>query len=141
MMRIGYIGLGLMGQSMARNILKAGYPVTVHNRSRVVVAKLTAEGAEEAFSPAEVAAKSDVVFTNLPDSGDVMEVVLGENGILEGVRPGMIYIDNSTIKTAYCQSDCGKAQNGWCGCVGCPGQRRGYWRARCYADDYGWRLC
>lgn len=97
-LKIGYIGLGIMGKSMARNILKAGFPVVVHNRSRQSVDELVAEGAIEAHSPAEVAAQVDVVFTNLPDSPDVELVALGENGIIEGGREGLIYVDNSTIK-------------------------------------------
>lgn len=95
---IGYIGLGLMGKPMARNILNAGYSVVVHNRSREAVGELVNQGASEAFSPKEIAEKVDLIFTNLPDSPDVEEVVLGKNGIIEGVNPGMIYIDNSTIK-------------------------------------------
>ncbi len=98
MQTIGYIGLGLMGKSIARNILKAGFPVVVHNRSRGVVAELVAEGAREAFSPAEVARQVDVVFTNLPDTPDVEAVVLGPDGIIEGAHPGLIWVDNSTIK-------------------------------------------
>lgn len=97
-LRVGYIGLGLMGKPMARNLMKAGYELTVHNRSRAAVDELVAGGAREAWSPKEVALESDVVFTNLPDSPDVELVVLGEEGVIEGVRPGMMYIDNSTIK-------------------------------------------
>jgi len=98
MLKIGYIGLGLMGKSIARNILKAGFPLVVHNRSRAAVDELVAEGAVAAFSPAEVAAQVDVVFTNLPDSPDVELVALGEHGIIAGAHPGLIMIDNSTIK-------------------------------------------
>jgi 2-hydroxy-3-oxopropionate reductase len=99
-MRIGYIGLGLMGKSMARNILKAGFPLVVHNRSQTAVDELVKEGAEKASSPRDVAKQVDVIFTNLPDSPDVETVVLGPNGILEGAHPGLIYVDNSTIKPA-----------------------------------------
>ncbi len=98
MLKVGYIGLGLMGKSIARNILKAGFPVVVHNRSRGAVDELAAEGATPANSPKEVAEQVDVVFTNLPDTPDVEQVVLGENGILEGAHEGLIYVDNSTIK-------------------------------------------
>jgi len=98
MLKVGYIGLGLMGKSMARNILKAGFPTVVHNRSRAVVDEMVAEGATPASSPAEVASQVDVVFTNLPDTPDVELVVLGENGIIEGAKDGMIFVDNSTIK-------------------------------------------
>jgi len=98
MLKVGYIGLGLMGKSMARNILKAGFPVVVHNRSRATVDELATEGATPANSPAEVAAQVDVVFTNLPDTPDVELVALGENGIVEGAHEGLIFVDNSTIK-------------------------------------------
>jgi 2-hydroxy-3-oxopropionate reductase len=98
--KVGYIGLGLMGQPMARNILKAGYPLVVHNRSRMAVNEMVAEGAEQAFSPAEVASRVDVVFTNLPDSPDVEQVALGKEGLIEGSHEGLIYVDNSTIKPA-----------------------------------------
>lgn len=97
---VGYIGLGLMGKSMARNILKADYPLVVHNRSRPAVEELVSEGAEGARSPADVASRADIVFTNLPDTPDVETVVLGEDGIIEGAHPGLIFIDNSTIKPA-----------------------------------------
>lgn len=100
MLKVGYIGLGLMGKSIARNIHKAGFPLVVHNRSRAAVDELVAEGATAAFSPAEVAAQVDVVFTNLPDSPDVEKVALGENGIIAGAHPDLIMIDNSTIKPA-----------------------------------------
>jgi 2-hydroxy-3-oxopropionate reductase len=100
MLRVGYIGLGLMGKSIARNILKAGFPVVVHNRSRAAVDELVSEGAVAANSPKEVASQVDIIFTNLPDSPDVEKVVLGENGIIEGARAGLIVIDNSTIKPA-----------------------------------------
>ena len=100
MLKVGYIGLGLMGKSIARNILKAGFPVILHNRSRAAVDELVAEGASSANSPKEVAGQVDVVFTNLPDTPDVEKVVLGENGILAGAQEGLIFVDNSTIKPA-----------------------------------------
>jgi len=99
-LKVGYIGLGLMGKSMARNVLKVGFPLVVHNRSRGAVDELVAEGAQEAFSPAEVAAQVDVVFTNLPDSPDVEQVALGSQGVIEAARPGLVFVDNSTIKPA-----------------------------------------
>jgi len=100
MLKVGYIGLGLMGKSIARNILKAGFPLIVHNRSRASADELVAEGATAANSPKEVAKQVDVVFTNLPDTPDVEKVVLGENGILAGAHDNLIYVDNSTIKPA-----------------------------------------
>ena len=99
-MKIGYIGLGIMGKPMATNILKAGYEIVVHNRSRQSVKELAAMGAIEAYSPAEVAQQADVVFTNLPDSPDVELVALGEDGIIKGAHKDLIYVDNSTIKPA-----------------------------------------
>jgi 2-hydroxy-3-oxopropionate reductase len=103
-LKVGYIGLGLMGKSMARNILKAGFPLVVHNRSQASVDELVAEGATAAGSPAKVAAQVDLVFTNLPDSPDVEQVVLGPQGVIEGAHPGLIFIDNSTIKPASARS-------------------------------------
>jgi 2-hydroxy-3-oxopropionate reductase len=100
MLKVGYIGLGLMGKSIARNILKAGFPLVVHNRSQAVVDELVLEGAQRADSPAQVAGQVDIVFTNLPDSPDVELVALGENGILAGAHPGLIFVDNSTIRPA-----------------------------------------
>ena len=102
--RIGYIGLGLMGKPIARNIMRAGFPLTVHNRSQAPVEELVADGAQPADSPRAVAEVSDVVFTNLPDSPDVEQVVLGPNGLIEGCRPGMVFIDNSTIKPETARS-------------------------------------
>ena len=100
LLKVGYIGLGLMGKSIARNILKAGFPLVVHNRSQAAVDELVAEGAIAASSPKEVAEQAGVVFTNLPDTPDVEKVVLGENGIIAGAHAGLIYVDNSTIKPA-----------------------------------------
>jgi 2-hydroxy-3-oxopropionate reductase len=98
MARVGYIGLGIMGSGMARNLLKAGHTLIVHNRSRAIVEELAREGAIPASNPREVAAQSDFVCTNLPDSPDVEQVVLGPDGIIEGAHEGLIYIDHSTIK-------------------------------------------
>jgi 2-hydroxy-3-oxopropionate reductase len=96
--KVGYIGLGLMGAPMARNLMKAGYQLVVHNRSRAIVKDLAGEGAVGAYSPKEVARQVDVVFTNLPDSPDVELVALGPDGIVEGAHEGLIFVDNSTIK-------------------------------------------
>jgi 2-hydroxy-3-oxopropionate reductase len=95
--RVGFIGLGLMGKPMARNLMRAGYPLTIHNRSRGAVDELAAEGATPATSPKEVAEQVDVVITCLPDSPDVEQVTLGSNGITEGGRSGLTVIDMSTI--------------------------------------------
>ncbi len=98
MAKVGYIGLGIMGASIARNLMKAGHELVVHNRSREIVDKLVGEGATAASSPKEVAEQVEFAFTNLPDSPDVEQVVLGKDGIIEGAHDGLIYIDNSTIK-------------------------------------------
>lgn len=102
-MRVGYIGLGLMGKSMAANILKAGFPLSVWNRTAAKCDDLVAAGATACATPAEVAAASDVVFTNLSDSPDVMEVVFGDAGVAAGLRAGAIFVDNSTIKPSAAQ--------------------------------------
>lgn len=103
MTKIGFIGLGIMGKPMARNLMKAGFPLVVHNRSRGPVEELMKEGAEAAYSPKEVAQKAEVVITMLPDSPDVEKVILGENGVLEGAKAGTILIDMSSISPVVSQ--------------------------------------
>ncbi|WP_272977036.1 2-hydroxy-3-oxopropionate reductase [Deinococcus geothermalis] len=95
--RIGLIGLGIMGLPMARNLMKAGYSLTVNNRSPEPEQALAAEGAQVARTAREVAERSDIVITMLPDSPQVEEVVLGENGVAEGLRAGSLYIDMSSV--------------------------------------------
>ncbi len=96
--RLGFIGLGTMGGAMAENLIKAGYTLTVFNRTASKAERFVALGAQLAESPAEVARKSEVVFVNVSDTADVLEVVLGENGVIDGAHPGMIVVDHSTIK-------------------------------------------
>lgn len=98
--RVGFIGLGIMGGPMAGNLLKAGYVLTVWNRTAVKAEPLAAMGARVAGSPAEVAAASDVTFTCVTASADVEAVVLGSGGVAEGARPGSIYVDCSTVAPA-----------------------------------------
>lgn len=98
MAKIGYIGLGIMGGGIARNLMKAGHELVVHNRSQAVVDEFVRAGAQRGSSPKDVAAQVEFVFTNLPDTPDVEQVVLGKDGIIEGAHDGLIYIDNSTIK-------------------------------------------
>jgi 2-hydroxy-3-oxopropionate reductase len=100
---IGFIGLGIMGRPMAKNLRKAGFPLIVHNRSRAAVDDLVQSGAKAAPWPREVAAQSDVLITVLPNSPDVEAVALGKDGIIEGARPGLIYIDMSTISPIVSQ--------------------------------------
>jgi 2-hydroxy-3-oxopropionate reductase len=94
---VGFIGLGLMGRPMAYNLLKAGFPLVVHNRSPKPVEALVASGAKSAPSPADVARQSTVVITMLPDSKDVQLVLTGPGGVFEGVQPGAVLIDMSSI--------------------------------------------
>lgn len=97
MKKIGFIGLGLMGKPMAKNLIKAGFNLTVNSRSRAPVDELVALGAREAATPREVALDSDVVITIVPDSPDVEKVALGENGLVAAKKNGLIHIDMSTI--------------------------------------------
>jgi 3-hydroxyisobutyrate dehydrogenase len=96
-MRVGVVGTGIMGAPMARNLLRAGHTVTVHNRSPARVATLVQAGATAAATPREVAACADAVITCVPDTPDVEAVVAGPNGILDAARPGLSIIDTSTI--------------------------------------------
>jgi 3-hydroxyisobutyrate dehydrogenase len=95
--RVGFIGLGVMGKPMAINLLRAGYPLTVWNRTKSKMDELIAMGSYGASSPKEVAERSDVVITMVTDSPDVEDVILGPNGVIHGARPGLIVIDMSTI--------------------------------------------
>jgi 2-hydroxy-3-oxopropionate reductase len=97
MERLGFVGLGIMGKPMVRNLLKAGYAVTVFNRSQAAIDELAQAGANPATSPKQVAEQSDIVITCLPDSPDVEAVV---QGMLDGLRSGMLFIDMSTIAAA-----------------------------------------
>lgn len=94
---IGFIGVGVMGKSMALNLLKAGYPVVAHDLNPKPLDELKQKGAAMGKTSKEVAGQSNVVITMLPNSGDVEKVILGENGVAEGVREGAIVIDMSTI--------------------------------------------
>jgi 3-hydroxyisobutyrate dehydrogenase len=96
-MKIGFIGLGVMGKSMAINILRAGYELTVFDVVKENVDDLVKKGAKSGITPADVAAQSDVVLTSLPNASIVEQVFLGESGILEGASEGTIYVDLSSI--------------------------------------------
>jgi 3-hydroxyisobutyrate dehydrogenase len=95
--KLGFIGLGIMGRGMARNLLKAGYAVTVWNRTASRVDELVEAGAVAAGSPAELAAKADVIFVCVSDTPDVEEVVLGDEGVIHGIQEGALVLDTSTI--------------------------------------------
>lgn len=94
---VGFIGLGIMGRGMARNLLKAGFPLHVWNRTEARMAPLIEAGAVGAASPADVAAQSTVVIVCVSDTADVEEVLFGARGVAEGARPNTLIIDNSTI--------------------------------------------
>ena len=98
--KIGFIGLGIMGKPMARNLLKSGFEIKVHNRSEAAVEELVSEGASRSSSPAGCAEGVDVVVTMLPDSADSEAVILGSgvsSGVLAGANPGAVVIDMSSI--------------------------------------------
>ncbi|MCS7002494.1 MAG: NAD(P)-dependent oxidoreductase, partial [Dehalococcoidia bacterium] len=98
--RIGFVGAGTMGKPMVKNLLRAGYSVTLFARTPAKVAELVALGAHIASSSAEVGAASDVVITNLPNGPEVLEVVTGPRGVLDGMTPGGLVIDMGTIAPA-----------------------------------------
>jgi 2-hydroxy-3-oxopropionate reductase len=100
---IGFIGLGIMGKPMAKNLLKAGFPLVVHNRSRAKMDEVVNEGATGATSPMEVTSAVDIVITMLPNSPDVELVALGPKGIRESARRGQLVIDMSTINPIVSQ--------------------------------------
>jgi 3-hydroxyisobutyrate dehydrogenase len=95
--KTGFIGLGIMGQGMARNLLNAGFPLTVWNRTTARMEPLVEVGAQPAASPAEVAANSDIIVICVSDTPDVESVMLGEAGVLAGAKAGSVVIDCSTI--------------------------------------------
>ena len=97
MKKIGFIGLGIMGRPMALNLLKAGYSLTVCDINPEPVAELVKAGAAEAASPKEAVKDCELIITMLPNSPEVKQVMLGPGGVLEGVSPGMIYVDMSSI--------------------------------------------
>lgn len=96
-MKIGFIGLGIMGKPMSKNLIKAGYQLVVSNHNPAAAAELEKLGAEVVETPREVAALTDVIITMLPNSPQVKEVVLGENGLKEGAKRGSVLIDMSSI--------------------------------------------
>src|SRR5918992_866214 len=95
--KVGFIGLGIMGKPMAKNLMEAGYDLVLYNRTLEKADELAKDGAEVAANPRAVAANSDIVVTMLPDSPDVRNVVAGEDGVLEGIKEGVLLVDMSTI--------------------------------------------
>ena len=96
-MKIGFIGLGIMGKPMSKNLLKAGYKLVVFDIVKDALAEVVASGAEQGSSPKDVASKSDIVITMLPNSPHVKTVVLGKDGVIEGAKPGTLVVDMSSI--------------------------------------------
>ncbi len=101
--RVGFIGLGIMGKPMAKNLIKAGFPLVVFSRSKRPVEELVKEGAVSGDSPREVAERSEVLITMLPDSPEVKEVILGRDGIMHGSKRGSVVIDMSSINPLITQ--------------------------------------
>jgi 2-hydroxy-3-oxopropionate reductase len=97
MNKIGFIGLGIMGSPMAKNLIKAGFKPVVYDINRQVVLDVVRAGAEEGFSSKDVASRSEVIITMLPNSPDVKEVILGKDSVIEGAKPGSLVIDMSSI--------------------------------------------
>jgi len=96
-MKIGFIGLGITGKPMCKNLLKTGHELVIYSRTPATVEEFVAAGAKAASSPREVAAQVELVITMLPNSPEVKHVVLGPNGVIEGARPGCIVADMSSI--------------------------------------------
>jgi 3-hydroxyisobutyrate dehydrogenase len=110
--RVGFIGLGIMGRGMARNLLKAGFEPRVWNRTASRMDELAAEGAIATTSPAELAAQSDITITCVSDTPDVEAVILGENGVIQGAQAGALVIDMSTISPQATQAIAAKLAEG-----------------------------
>ena len=109
--KIGFVGLGIMGKPMARNLLKAGYQVTVFDVVGDVVEEVVGDGATAASNAAEVAVATDKIITMVPDSADSEKAILGPNGVLEGAKPGSVVIDMSSIAPLVSQkiaAECAK---------------------------------
>lgn len=107
-MKIGFIGLGIMGKPMSKNLLKAGYKLVVYDIVQEAVKEVVAAGAEAGTSPKDVASKTDIVITMLPNSPHVKTVILGKDGVIEGIQKGKIVVDMSSIAPAVSQ-EVGKA--------------------------------
>jgi len=117
---IGFIGLGIMGKPMARHLLKANFPLVIHNRSGAVVEELSKDGAQPAAYSQEVAARSDVIITMLPDSPDVELVYAGERGIFAGLKSGALLIDMSSISPVVARKLAAEAEKRGCDMLDAP---------------------
>lgn len=106
--KIGFIGLGIMGKPMSKNLLKAGYQLVVCDLVKAAVDEVAAAGAQAAATPKEVAAQTEIIITMLPNSPEVKQVLLGENGIIEGAKAGAVVVDMSSIAPLICRELAGK---------------------------------
>ncbi len=103
MIKTGFIGLGIMGKPMSKNLLKAGYKLVVLDLNQSAMDELVSLGAEKAATPKEIAKNCQFIITMLPNSPHVKEVVLGENGLTEGLKPGSVFVDMSSISPIVCR--------------------------------------
>ncbi|MGC8636060.1 MAG: NAD(P)-dependent oxidoreductase [Thermoprotei archaeon] len=103
-LRLGFIGLGIMGSGMAKNLLRAGFPLTVYNRTKSKAEALGNEGAVVVDTPAEVAQRSDAVFEIVTDAPDVEQVLFGKGGVVEGKHDGLIFVDESTNSPSHAKA-------------------------------------
>jgi 2-hydroxy-3-oxopropionate reductase len=117
---IGFIGLGIMGKPMARNLIRNSYPLVVHNRSRSPVDELAKEGAQKAVSSKEVAERSQIIITMLPDSPDVELVYAGDRGLFSGVKSGSLLIDMSSISPVVARKLAAEAEKRGCEMIDAP---------------------
>ena len=119
-MKIGFIGLGIMGKPMAKNLLKAGHELKVHDLVTAAVEELVLAGAVKAHSSADAARGSDLIITMLPNSPHVKAAVLGENGVLEGLTPGSILVDMSSINPIASREICLEIEKKGCFMLDAP---------------------
>lgn len=119
-MRIGFIGLGIMGKPMAKNLIKAGYDLKVYDIITASVDEVVAAGATRGENNADVAKDSEIVITMLPNSPHVKTAVLGENGILEGAKPGTILVDMSSINPIASKEICAEMEKKGCFMLDAP---------------------
>ncbi len=119
-MRVGFIGLGIMGKPMAKNLIKAGYELKVYDIMTAAVDEVVAAGAKRGENNADVARDSEVVITMLPNSPHVKTAVLGENGVLDGAKPGTILVDMSSINPIASQEICAEVEKKGCFMLDAP---------------------
>lgn len=120
MAKIGFIGVGIMGKPMAKNLINAGYDLIVHDINQNAVNEMVEHGAEAVSSPKEVAQRCEIIITMLPNSPEVREVALRENSLIEGVKKGQIYIDMSSIEPLVAKEVAGKMEEKGVRCLDAP---------------------